>query len=461
MKRFILFSGIAAKANYCQAVLLADVLAATASGERSCIVEFSMISAGTISSRRTFLKSSAVAGAYLIGSRSFANSRHRSIIVIGAGAFGGWTALKLLEKGAKVTLLDAWGPGNSRSSSGGETRVIRATYGSGRIYTQMAAHALKLWPEYERRWNLKLFFRTGVLWMAGADDSYERAALPLMSEAGVRFEKLSAEECAKRWPQINFDGISWSVYEPESGYLAARRGCEAVLNAFIKQGGEYRQAQVTAGQIASSNMREIKLNSSEELKADAYVFACGPWLGKLFPLLAPTITPTRQEVFFFGTAAGDLRFTDTQLPVWSDDSKRDLDDFPGRHWFYGIPGNHWRGFKIADDMRGATIDPTTMQREVSPEGLAAARAYLRTRFPALADAPLVESRVCQYENSTDQNFILDHHPEAENVWIVGGGSGHGFKHGPAIGDMASDAVLGLKAPPTEFALSRLTKKSSS
>jgi glycine/D-amino acid oxidase-like deaminating enzyme len=233
-----------------------------------------------------------------------------------------------------------------------------------------------------------------------------------------------------------------------------------VLNAFIKEGGEYRQAQAIPGQITTNRMRELKLGSGETLNADAYVFACGPWLGKVFPFLASSITPTRQEVFFFGTAAGDARFTDAQLPVWSDDSKRDLDGFPGRHWFYGIPGNQWRGFKVADDMRGATVDPTTLEREISGEGLAAARAYLRLRFPALADAPLVESRVCQYENSTDQNFILDRHPESENVWILGGGSGHGFKHGPAFGEMASEAVLGVKTPPTEFKLDRLLKKPS-
>jgi len=378
--------------------------------------------------------------------------------VVGAGAFGGWAAFQLLKEGAKVTLLDAWGPGNSRASSGGETRVIRATYGSGRIYTQMVARALELWKQYEQQWNMKLFFPSGVLWMAGADDSYERAALPLMTEAGVPFEKLSAAECAKHWPQINFEGISWAVYEPDSGYLAARRACEAVLNAFLKEGGKYSQTQVTPGQIVSNRMQGVKLGSGEVLHADSYVFACGPWLREVFPFLAPSITPTRQEVFFFGSSAGDLRFTDAQLPVWSDDASHQLEGFPGRHTFYGIPGNHWRGFKIADDMRGPIIDPTTMERQISAEGLAAARAYLRLRFPALADAPLLESRVCQYENSTDQNFILDHHPEAKNVWIVGGGSGHGFKHGPAFGTIVSDAVLGLKAPPAEFKLGRLLRQ---
>jgi sarcosine oxidase len=400
-------------------------------------------------------KGAANSGAYLVGSNAPASATRNSAIVVGAGAFGGWTALQLLKRGAKVTLLDAWGPGNSRASSGGETRVLRATYGSARIYTQMAARALQLWQEYEKEWDLKLFFRTGVLWMAGTDDSYERAALPLLIEAGVLFEMVSPAECARHWPQINFDGISWAMYEPESGYLAARRACEAVLNAFIKEGGEYRQVEVTPGQVASNRMREVKTGSGEALCADSYVFACGPWLGQVLPFLSPSITSTRQEVFFFGTAAGDPRFTDEQLPVWSDDSKHDLDGYPGKHWFYGIPGNHWRGFKIADDMRGAVIDPTSMERKVSDEGLAAARAYLRVRFPQLADAPLVESRVCQYENSTDQNFILDRHPEAENVWIVGGGSGHGFKHGPAFGEIASDAVLGRKQPPSEFKLARL------
>jgi glycine/D-amino acid oxidase-like deaminating enzyme len=99
-----------------------------------------------------------------------------------------------------------------------------------------------------------------------------------------------------------------------------------------------------------------------------------------------------------------------------------------------------------------------MERQISQEKLAAARAYLGMRFPALASFPLLESRVCQYENSTDHNFIVDRHPEAENVWIVGGGSGHGFKHGPVMREMVADAVLSKQMPPTEMGLSRLLKK---
>jgi sarcosine oxidase len=404
----------------------------------------------TNSSRRSFLKGSAVLGVtHIVGSPAFAASVRPSAIVVGAGAFGGWTALQLVQRGAKVTLIDAWGPGNSRASSGGETRTIRATYGPADVlYTKMVARALQLWQEYEQRWNLKLFFRSGALRMAGAGDSYERAALPVLREAGIRFEKLSAADCASRWPQIDFDGVPWSVYEPDSGFLAARRGCEAVLNAFLKQGGQYRQAQATPGRMTANQMEGITVGQGEAMNADTYVFAPGPWLGRVFPFLASSITPTRQEVFFFGTPAGDLRFTEEHLPTWIDG---------GSHPFFGVPGNHWRGFKIADDTRGPVIDPSTMEREISEEKLVAARAYLRMRFPAMAGSPLLESRVCQYENSTDHNFILDRHPEAANLWIVGGGSGHGFKHGPVMGEMVADAVMGVKAPPTEMGLTRLLR----
>ena len=399
-------------------------------------------------SRRGFLKASAVAAAaYAIGPPVIARTIRPSVIVVGAGAFGGWSALQLLQKRAKVTLLDAWGPGNSRASSGGETRTIRATYGPTHLlYTQMVARALRLWQEHERRWNVRLFFRSGALRMAGPDDSYERAALPVLQQVGIRYEKLSTEECAKRWPQINFEGVPWSVYEPDSGFLAARRACEAVLNAFVKNGGQYRQTQATPGPIVANRMHGINIGTSEVLTADYYVFALGPWLGKIFPFLTSIITPTRQEVFFFGTPAGDVRFTEAQLPTWIDG---------GKSPFFGVPGNHWRGFKIADDTRGPVIDPTTVERQISEEKLASARAYLRMRFPALANAPLVESRVCQYENSTDHNFILDRQPDAGNVRIVGGGSGHGFKHGPVMGEMVADAVLDLKQPPKEMGLGRL------
>ncbi len=370
------------------------------------------------------------------------------VAVVGAGAFGGWTALHLARRGARVTLIDAWGPGNSRASSGGETRIIRATYGPDPVYVEMVARSLRLWREFQERSKRQVYRRTGVLWMAGQDDQYEKAALPLLRGAGLAIEELTRAEAAARYPQISFEGVAWAIFEKDAGYLLARRACQAVLETFQEEGGEYRVAAATPGPIGAGGMGPLSLSDGGSLAADAYVFACGPWLGGLFPdRIGERIRPTRQEVFFFGTPAGDPRFSEDRMPVWID---------KGERLFYGIPGNEWRGLKVGDDTRGAVFDPTAGDRTPSAEALRTARAYLELRFPALKGAPLLESRVCQYENSPDLRFIIDRHPQAANAFIAGGGSGHGFKHGPAVGERVADLVLSGKAPDPFFALSRLS-----
>ena len=370
------------------------------------------------------------------------------VVVIGAGAFGGWTALALLRGGARVTLLDPWGPGHSRSSSGGEHRVIRATYGPNKVYTEWVVRALALWQENERRWGRQLYHRTGVLWMlsGGVDDSYEKAAVPVMEAAGVPIETLTPAEVAGRYPQLDASGVDWAIWEKEAGYLDARAACAVVAEEFVKEGGVYRQLPADPGAIEGGEMHGIKLPEGETLTADQYVFACGPWLPKLFPdVIAPRVQVSRQEVYFFGPPAGESHYETGAMPVWADHGPR---------FYYGIPAHGHRGFKIADDTRGADFDPTSTDRRPTPAEVDRARDYLAHRFPGLKDAPLVESRVCQYSNTGDGHFIIDRHPRAENVWIVGGGSGHGFKHGPVIGETVAAWVKGKERPDPFFGLQR-------
>jgi sarcosine oxidase len=373
------------------------------------------------------------------------------IAIVGAGAFGGWTALHLLERGARVTLLDAWGPGNSRASSGGETRIMRCTYGPDQPYTALAARSLKLWEKYERLWKKRFLHRTGVLWMVSSrDDSYERGSIDVLREAGVRFEELSTAKMRKRWPQINFSDVRWGIFESECGYLDARVSCQAVVDAFVAGGGEYRQVAGLLDENAEqgASPRALLLSDGSRVRADYFVFACGPWLNNVFPqILGNVILPTKQDVFFFGPPAGDSRFTDSHLPVWGDHSDR---------FFYGIPGSDHRGFKVADDTRGPAFDPTSDERVVSQVTLRRVREYLAFRFPAMKDAPLVETRVCQYEQTADGNFIVDRHPQMRNVWILGGGSGHGFKHGPVLGEMMAQLVLKDGEPRAVWRLSRFS-----
>jgi glycine/D-amino acid oxidase-like deaminating enzyme len=355
------------------------------------------------------------------------------VVVVGAGAFGGWTALYLLRQGARVTLLDAWGPGNSRASSGGETRVIRGTYGPNQPYTKMAARAMQLWSLNEQKWKRKLMHRIGVLWMAAeGDDEFERGSVVELRDAGIQFEQLSQTEMKKRWPQIYLDDVPWGIYEPDGGFLSARLSCQVVVDGFVAEGGEFRLAAVE-GDLENSSWGGLTLSDGSTLVADVYVFACGPWLGKLFPqTIGSRVKATKQDLFFFGTPAGDDRFSEGRSPVWGDHREP---------FMYGIPGNDGRGFKIADDTRGPEFDPTSGERVVSPGRLKAVRKYMQHRFPGMSNAPLLEARVCQYEQSPDSNFIVEQHPAAQNVWIVGGGSGHGFKHGPAVGEMVARKVL--------------------
>ena len=403
--------------------------------------------------RRHFMKSSIMA-ALANPIQAMAKSKTMKIkkghiAVIGAGAFGGWTAHHLLKKGYDVTLLDVFGPGNSRASSGGDSRVIRGIYGEDKIYVDLVARSFKLWKRYQKQWQQSLYFPTGALWFFQVNDTYAQKSLPIVNQAGLKSEQISKKEVEKKFPQINLTDLKSFYFEHEAGYLPARHCCQVVLENFVKKGGEYKQLAVKPGKIFNNKLTELILSDGSKLNADSYVFACGPWLSKVFPnALKDIITPTRQEVFFFGTPYGDPSLFESNMPVWV--------DFGKKIW-YGIPGADWRGFKVADDTRGAEFDPTSGNRKASESGLESARNYLAKRFPSMKDAPLLESRVCQYENSPDGNYIIDKHPEAENTWVIGGGSGHGFKLGPALGEFVVDRVIGNKEIDPFFALSRFNK----
>ena len=375
------------------------------------------------------------------------HSRQERAVVVGAGAFGGWTALALLRAGMRVTLVDAWGAGNSRASSGGETRVIRGAYGGVPIYSNMAARALGLWREAEERWRRQLYHRTGALWMFEGDDAYVRRSIEPMKAAGLSIEQLSPEDAARRYPQMGFRGVRTVYLEPEAGFIPARAACEMVREEFVRAGGEYRQAHARPGTATGARLTSVALSDGSSLTGDHVVFACGPWMAQVFPdVIGRRIVATRQEVFFFATPPGDARYDVQGLPVWV---------HVGERLVYGIPSYERRGLKVADDTAGDEVDPTTMERVPSATGLARAREILGARFPALAGSPLVEARVCQYEASTDGNFLVDRHPALENVWLVGGGSGHGFKMGPALGEHVAALVQGRAAVHPLFSYGRL------
>lgn len=369
------------------------------------------------------------------------------IVVVGAGAFGGWTAWFLLQAGYKVTLIDCWGPGNSRSSSGDETRVIRSTYGNNEFYFDLNVRSLALWKEYENRWQKKFFHNKGVLWFCYSEESQiVDESLPYANKHGMMYQKLNTKELKQQYPQIDTSDLTHAWFDPYGGCLRARESCQAVQKSFIEAGGIYIQDSAKPGKYTNGIIEGVTLSNGNVVKADSYIFACGSWLGHLFPeVLGNFITCSKQEVYYLGIPEKDANAFDS-MPVWI--------DLDGSDFYYGIPGNTYRGFKIGVDKRGETFNPTTGNRIMNNDVFKNAMKFISHRFPDLKNAPLIENRVCPYENSPDGNFLFDQHPEASNLFFLGGGSGHGFKHGPALGELISKIIQGENEIPHLFLLNK-------
>jgi monomeric sarcosine oxidase len=364
--------------------------------------------------------------------------------VIGAGVFGAWTARYLRQSGASVVLLDAYGPANSRSSSGGETRIIRAGYGADELYTRWAIRSFPIWRDFFSQIQNDLFQPTGVLWLGDDRDPHLSTMPALLGRLGVPCEWLDAAEICRRYPQFNFAGATFGVLEPESGVLLARRAVQALVVELEQSGVDCVIAAVVPP-TGGGKLAAIETSGRQSVAAGAFVFACGAWLPKMFPdVLGGRIFPTRQEVFFLGPPAGSSDFLPGKMPAWLHHSHRDRP--------YALPDIENRGFKIAFDRHGPEFDPEHDERLVSAVSLDRLRAYLKAHIPGLAHAPLVETRVCQYENTWNGDFLIDRHAGYDNVWLAGGGSGHGFKHGPALGEYLSARILDDVAAEPRFSL---------
>lgn len=363
--------------------------------------------------------------------------QHTDTIVIGAGVFGAWTAEHLRRTGRRVLLVDAWGPAHARASSGGESRLTRAGYGASRKYSGMARDGLAEWKRLSDEADLPLFHSTGILTFYDRETPYSEGSRETLQSLGIRIERLGPDELRKRWPQMVWEDVSFGLFEPDFGALMARRAVATLVGRFCRDGGTYRSASILPPE-AGARLEAIRTADGETLHAAEFVFACGPWLSRLFPeVVGGRLFVTRQEVHFFRPPAGDARFGPGALPGWM--------DFIGDAFIYGFPDLEGRGFKIALDTHGPIVDPDANDRTPDADSLAKARAYMGRRFPAMADAPLSESRVCQYENSSNGDLLIDRHPAWANVLLAGMGSGHGFKHGPEVGRMATALLADPKA----------------
>jgi monomeric sarcosine oxidase len=403
--------------------------------------------------RRTALAGAAAIAAAPAMLKAAPSGSGERIVVVGAGVFGAWTAERLRSAGHKVLLLDAWGPAHSRASSGGESRMTRGAYGADEIYTRMALDSLVDWKRLSAQSRLPLFHETGVLFFFPRVESYVSQTIDTHRRLNIPTQVMDIKAMRRRFPMIDFSGIEIGLYEPGFGALMARRAVQELVASYRGAGGGYQRAAIMPPREADGDrLTGVETREGRRIEADRFVFACGPWLPKLFPkLLQGRIFPTRQEVFFFAPEAGDRQFEPGRLPGWA--------DFNGGNIYYGFPDLENRGFKIAHDRHGAAMDPDTANRMPSQEALEDVRRFIARRFPGLVGRPMTEARVCQYENSANGDFLIDFHPQLRNVLLLGGGSGHGFKHGPAVGTYAASLLTStLGQPEPRFSLASKGEK---
>lgn len=405
--------------------------------------------------RRSFLKATglgagalaAVAGAGgLLAGCTDSGSRPRrgrgpEVVVVGAGVFGVFTALHLQSLGARVTLVDLHGPGNSRSTSGDETRGVRTSYPGREQWTDWAQRSIERWKafdqEHARTMGGDLFFNTGDLILRDSEEGFVTQVREVWDTTGVPYEVLTPDEVRYRWPQISIEGIEVALYEPGAGVVRARAACQRVAALFQNRGGEIRIGRAELGASAGGRLLDVTLagasgvGSQETLAADRFVFALGPWFVKAFQdVLRGVIRVPMGNVYYYSTPPADLSFNFPNMPSWN---------FPGVTGWPSLPPDH-RGFRIRTGGRAGN-DPDTSERFIPEASFEQPQALIAERFLGLVGQPVNETRACHYETSSTRDWIIDRHPGLENVWLAGGGSAEGFKFGPMIGELIATRVL--------------------
>ncbi len=401
--------------------------------------------------------------------RSRQGDRASHVVVVGAGIWGSSTAVELCKRGATVTLVDAYGPGNSRCTSGDETRGIRSSYGdrgvSGELWTAWARRAIAHWKEFDaehgKEFGTRFFFETGDIIMRTKDEPFLERTREYWTKQNVKFELLDGDEIRKRWPVFAADDITIGIYEPDAGVARARYSTQAKAVLATRLGAKLVIGRAKLGPMSNGKLQHIELQDGTRVTGDAYVFACGPWLPKLFPeLLGTRMRIPLGTACYYGTPVNDPRYTFPNIPSYN---------FPGVTGWAALPVDN-RGFRVrgavapppppadaikeklpeppprppADPMQA---DPDTSTRWPDADRIAGSRRFLEQRIPGLADAPLLETRSCHYESSINRNFIIDRLPEAGNAWIAGVGQAEGFKFAPIAADYTAMRVLGDEGDP--------------
>lgn len=364
------------------------------------------------------------------------------VVVVGAGNFGAWTALNLQRGGMNVLLVDQYGPGNSRSASGGETRGVRSSYGgreTGLQWAEWAIRSMQKWKEWDEQYTdamlPRLYYETGDLIMRDELSFSMEMSMENWDTLGHGYELLTPDEVRYRWPQIHTPGMEYATYEPSAGVVRARRAIESVARVFQQEGGKILITKAAHGDVDGRTLQNVHLANGDRLEAGLFVYATGAW----FHLFLPELLGKRYSanaighVYYFSTPPGDDSYQWPNCPSYG---------VPGCTGWPALPGDN-RGFRIrTGGDRGD--DPDTSRRWIPEDRHARPREILADFFPALAQRVINETRACHYCSTVSRNFLIDTHPDLDNVWLAGGGQAESFKQGPVLGEYIAGRIFGTE-----------------
>ncbi len=355
-----------------------------------------------------------------------------SVTVIGAGIFGVSTALELLDRGFQVTLVEQFEEFDLRTTSNGVNRIIRYSHGNDIWYTKSARKAKRLWKNLENRLSMNLIDECGCAWFAHVEDGWANSSQKILEDEGIPVERLDPIDGERLFPSLGYDDLAFILYEPDAGIIRAVKAINALRKEFIDSGGKFLLGK------AERNGNSVIIEGNIH-KTDAIIWCCGPWISNLFDIITK-VKVTVQEVTFFHSG-----------PEWDSPNVPAYADIENTKKFYGTGGLEGFPFKLASDQRGVEFNPDLDQRKLNENQLSLCKKYLSKRFPSLKNSSVFERRLCQYTSTSDSNWIIAPVTGVHNQWIVGAGSGHGFKHGPALGNYVADIVEGKIKPDLKFA----------
>lgn len=362
-------------------------------------------------------------------------------VIVGAGIFGVTAALALRKRGHAVTLLDPGPLPHPLAESTDISKVVRLDYGADELYMSLMEPALDGWRRWNQAWGEPLFHEVGVTFLARSPlepGGFERESYELLLRRGHRPERLDAAAIRARFPAWSTGAFVDGYFNPEGGYAESGRVVSRLLREAEAAGTTLLPLQTFSHLIErGSRVAGVMTREGSAFPADQVIMAAGSWTPHALPFMRAHLRSVGQPVFHL-LPLDPAPFMAPRFPVFGADISRT--------GYYGFPVNQDGVVKIANHGVGRAMHPEAKERAVTPEEEAHLRAFLRETFPALEEAPIVYTRVCVYGDTWDEHFWIARDPDRQGLVVAAGGSGHGFKFAPVLGDLIADAALGVENP---------------